>query len=188
MAEKPLTWKKDAPDHWSAEAPHSKHVLAVWPRVDGSWVWEVFDRAKDFDVPFVEGKAESLSRAKQMAQAASLKHRQAEHIESLRTLPVGWDGDVAPAIAAIALEKAAAFLERIGPDVQRFYIYPTLKGGVQLEADFPSGEGMEFDFHADGRVTYWLFGREWDDVEERGVEIDSCGLRLPTRPGLWQSS
>ena len=171
MTEKTLTWKKDAPDHWRAEVPHTKHVLTVWPRVDGSWVWEVFNREKDFDVPFVEGKAESLSRAKQMAQAASLRQRQAEHFETLRELPVGWDGDGAPAIAPIALEKAAAFMERVGPDVQRFYVYPTLKGGVQLEADFPNSEGMELDFHADGRVTYWLFGTDYIDDEEQEVSL-----------------
>jgi hypothetical protein len=173
MAEKTLTWE-DAPDCWKAEVLHSNHLLVVWESVGPSFVWEVFDTTLSREAPCVTGEEGSLSLAQQMAQEASVRLGQAKRLAYLRTLPEGWDGQGAASLSALALEGAAAFLERVGPGVQRFYIYPTLKGGVQMEfeakltsgGDFSNYDRMELNFHADGRVTYWLFGMDYIDDEE----------------------
>ena len=62
MTEFPLRWQKDAPDHWSA--PVTKALtLAVWPKIDGSWIWEIM-KGED-----VEESGQGTSRRDAMSKA-----------------------------------------------------------------------------------------------------------------------
>lgn len=62
MTEFPLSWRKDAPDHWSASVNKSL-TLAAWPKVDGAWVWEIM-KGED-----VEESGQGTSRRDAMGKA-----------------------------------------------------------------------------------------------------------------------
>ena len=68
MTEFPLSWRKDAPDHWSATV-NRQLTLTTWPKIDGAWVWEIMkgDDAEE------SGQGTSRRDAMSKAEAAVRK-------------------------------------------------------------------------------------------------------------------
>ena len=80
MTEFPLSWRKDAPDHWSATV-NRQLTLAAWPKIDGAWVWEIM---KGDDV---EESGQGTSRRDAMSKAEAAVRKM---------LPTPTDVQIAP--------------------------------------------------------------------------------------------
>ena len=69
-----VRWRKDAPDHWSCEVDE-RFTLAAWPRMDGSWEWELFDHEVSEDEPVERGSSMRFVKAKRYAEEAAEARR-----------------------------------------------------------------------------------------------------------------
>ncbi len=98
----PLRWRKDAPDHWSAEAG-TLLTASAWPS-RMAWKWEVIDRATEATTD--SGATETRRLAMDAAEAAA---RTRLPVPTDVQVVTGWlalQGEVPGEVLAAALRLA----------------------------------------------------------------------------------
>lgn len=101
MTEFPLSWRKDAPDHWNASV-NQDLTLAAWPKIDGAWVWEIMKGDG------VEESGQGTSRRDAMNKAEAAVRKLLPTLTDVQIL-TGWialRSEVPPDVLAAGLRLA----------------------------------------------------------------------------------